>query len=130
MKPRLTQIIYQQVIFEINEIDLKIKKNKDYTEHLDELIIIMIKPEILNKEISFNQFFNLSYHCLWEILIECEYREEYEICGIINKIINNEEVLYKEWIQTLPSDQQIEANEEFEIIKKQILIKRENDNKR
>ena len=128
MRQQITQFIYQQVIFEINEITKKIKKNKDYTEHLDELITIMIRPEILDKDMSFNKFFNLSYRCLWQILIECEYREEYELCSIINKIITNEEELYREWVETLPEDQQIEANEEFASVKNQILTKRDNDN--
>lgn len=121
----MKQIIYQQLIFEINEIDKKINKNKEYNEELDAILEIMVKPTFFSEELSFNEYFNLSYMCFQEILLECEKREEYELCSIIQKIIIKEEDMYVEWSNSLPEDHKKEAIIDLDKMKN--LSNRQND---
>jgi len=120
----MTEIAYNKAIGYIANMNQCILKGKDYSNELTEFIELIIKKDFL-QDLYFNEYWTLTYNVLWLVLMETEKREEYELCQLIMRIIENEEEIYKAWCLTLPEDQIADAEEELEYIKLQIKMEKE-----
>jgi len=114
----MKQAAYERATYQIINM-INTKKTEDYNNHLFNLLQIILKENILQdiRQLSFYQFFELSYNCLHLILKQCEQREDYEICAFITEIIDHEDNIMIEWIKTLPEEERDEMFEQFENLK-------------
>ena len=114
----MKELPYQRATLEIINM-VNSKKTEEYNEHLFNILQIILKENILDdiKELNFYEFFELTYHCLHVILKQSEDREDYEICAFIIEIINNEDNIMKEWLNTLPEEEKEDMEEQFENLK-------------
>lgn len=121
----LKELSYSIAIGYILDMHRQVITNKDYSEQLHSLVALLVKPEFL-ADLHFNEYWQISYHCLHTVLCNAEQREEYEMCSVIQFIIVHEEELYKEWCLTLPDEQdQQDAIDELEYTQLAIKLDRE-----
>ena len=115
----MKQAAYEKATYQIINM-INSKKQESYNDHLFNLLEIMLKENILEdiKQLSFYEFFELSYNCLHVMLKQCEQREDYEICAFVVELIENEDQILIEWIKTLPTEEERdEMFEQFEHLK-------------
>lgn len=120
----MKELAYNIAIGHIIDMNIKLQKGKEYSDSLNEMIGVIVKKEMLT-DIYFNEYWTIGYNCLWLLLTQAEMREEYEVCGTIKRIIENEEDIYKAWCLTLPDEEQQDALDELEYT--QLAIKMERD---
>lgn len=120
----LKEIQYNIGIAHINDMNMALLKGKDYSNQLRLLVGLLVKEEFLT-DLYFNEYWTICYNILWLMLGESEQREEYEQCGAILQIIENEEEIYKAWCLTLPDEDQQDALDELDYTK--LAIKMERD---
>lgn len=122
---RMKELAYNIGVGCVISMNQAILKEKDYTEHYNKMICLIVKEEILHN-LYFNEFWTIGYNCLYVMLDQAEMREEYEICSAIQTVITNEENLYISWCLSLPDEeQQQEALDELDYIKIAIKIERD-----
>jgi hypothetical protein len=123
----MTQIAFEKAAFHIIQM-VNQKKNEEYNENLFKLVNIIIKNEIVNElhSLSFYEYFEMTYNCLYIMLSQAEKREEYELCAFIVEIIENENLIMKEWINSLPENDKEEMEEQFENLQLSMKIIKEN----
>jgi hypothetical protein len=113
----MKEIAYNIGIGCIIEMNQAILKEKDYTEHLNKMIELIVKKEVL-QNLYFNEIWTIGYNCLFVMLDQAEMREEYEVCSVIQTIITNEEELYIAWCLNIQDEeQQQDALDELDYIK-------------
>lgn len=115
---------YNIAVGHISDMNIAILKGKDYSEKLRVLLEMLVKSEFL-QDLYFNEYWTIGYNILWLTLNQAEMREEYEVCGMIQKVIENEEEIYKAWCLTLPDEDQQDALDELDYTK--LAIKMERD---
>lgn len=121
----LKELSYSIAISHIIDMQRQLIKDKDYFEQLHSLVALLVKPEFL-ADLHFNEYWQISYHCLHSVLWNAEQREEFEMCSVIQDLIVHEEELYKEWCLTLPDEEtQQDALDELDYIR--IAIKSDRD---
>ena len=121
---QMKELAYNVAIGHVIDMNIKLQKGKEYSDSLNEMIGMIVKKEVLS-DLYFNEYWTIGYNCLWLLLDQAEMREEYEVCGTIKRIIENEEDIYKAWVLTLPEDDQEDALEELQYT--QLAIKQERD---
>jgi hypothetical protein len=120
----MKELAYNIGIGCIIQMNQSILKEEDYTEHYNKMISLIVKEEAL-KNLYFNEFWTIGCNCLHVMIDQAEMREEYEVCSLIQTILDNEEQLYIAWALTLPDEQQQDALDELDYIK--LAIKMERD---
>ena len=120
----MKEVQFNIAVGHITDMSIAILKGKDYSEKLRLLLEMLVKTEFL-QDLYFNEYWTIGYNILWLTLNQAEIREEYEVCGMIQKVIENEEEIYKAWCLTLPDEDQQDALDELDYTK--LAIKMERD---